>query len=186
MPEPEALRRARPRRAGESGSAYVAALLVLVVLTLVGLSLALITQSEMQIGANERVRQRLFYAANSGIAASTARALTNADYSATTYSLGDPGGRIAGVGFEVSVSPFLPIHNSPCNLCEINQMGSYGEPAFRSINHAVTSTAVRRRLGNAALAQKTLSSMVQVQPWPETTEASAALNDPEELAKLRF
>jgi hypothetical protein len=73
---------------GQAGSAYIAALLVLVVLTLIGLSLALITQSEMQIGANERVSQRLFYAANSGIAASTARALTNADYSSTTYPLG--------------------------------------------------------------------------------------------------
>lgn len=187
MPEPRALRARPARRAGESGSAYVAALLVLVVLTLVGLSLALITQSEMQIGANERVQQRLFYAANSGIAASTARALTNADYSATTYSLADAGARFAGLGFEVEVSPFFPILDAPCNLCEINQVGTYNERSFRSINHAVTAVAVRRRgaLGTP-LAQKTLSSMIEVQPWRQTPEAFEALTHPDELAKLRF
>jgi hypothetical protein len=170
----------------ESGSAYVAALLVLVVLTLVGLSLALITQTEMQIGANERVQQRLFYAANSGIAASTARALTNADYSSTTYALGDPGSSIAGLGFEVEVSPFYPILDAPCHLCEINQVGTYNERSFRTINHAVTATAQRRRAGSGALAQKTLTSMVEVQPWRQTPEAFEALTRPEELAKLRF
>lgn len=181
-----------PRRSGEAGSAYVAALLVLVVLTLVGLSLALITQSERQIGANERVQQRLFYAANSGIAASTARALTNADYSSTTYRLPDVGSDLGarsvltGYGFAVEVSPFYPILEAPCHLCEINQIGTYNEKAFRSINHAVTAVAIRRTASSAALAQKTLTSMVEVQPWRQTPEAYEALTKPDELAKLKF
>lgn len=178
---------AGPATRSQAGSAYIAALLVLVVLTVIGLSLALITQSEMQIGANERVQQRMFYAANSGIAASTARALTNADHSSTTYSLGDVGSSIAGLGFEVEVSPFLPILDSPCNLCEINQVGTYNERSFRAINHAVTAVAIRRRGATGpTLAQKTLSTMVEVQPWRQTPEALEALNDPDELAKLRF
>jgi hypothetical protein len=172
------------RRSGEAGSAYVAALLVLVVLTLVGLSLALITQSERQIGANERVQQRLFYAANSGIAASTARALTNADYTSTTYSFGDSGSAIAGLGFEVDVSPFYPILETACHLCEINQIGTYNEKAFRSINHAITVVALRRRGASAPLARKILTSMVLVQPWRQTPEAYDALTKPDELAKL--
>lgn len=187
MPHPPPpARRCTPRRSGEAGSAYVAALLVLVVLTLVGLTLALITQSERQIGANERVQQRLFYAANSGIAASTARALTNADYSSTTYALGDTGSAIAGLGFQVDVSPFYPIRESACHLCEINQIGTYNEKAFRSINHAVTVVAMRRTATSAALAQKTLTAMVEVQPWRQTPEAYEALTKPDELAKLKF
>jgi hypothetical protein len=175
------------RSSAQAGSAYIAALLVLVVLTVIGLSLALITQSEMQIGANERVQQRMFYAANSGIAASTARALTNADYSSTTYALGDVGSSIAGLGFDVEVSPFLPILDSPCHLCEINQIGTYNERSFRAINHAVTAVAIRRQgAAGATLAQKTLSSMIEVQPWRQTPDALEALNDPDELAKLRF
>jgi len=188
MRETTAASPAAARRSGsQAGSAYIAALLVLVVLTVIGLSLALITQSEMQIGANERVQQRMFYAANSGIAASTARALTNADYSSTIYRLGDVGSSIAGLGFDVDVSPFLPILDSPCNLCEINQIGTYNERSFRAINHAVTVVAIRRQgIGGATLAQKTLSSMIEVQPWRQTPDALEALNDPDELAKLRF
>ena len=186
MPDETRSTLALPRRPAEAGSAYIAALLVLVVLTLVGLSLALITQSEMQIGANERAQQRLFYAANSGVAASTARALTNADYSRTTYAFGDVGSAIAGLGFEVEVSPFFPILESACNLCEINQIGTYNEKAFRAINHAVTSTAVRRRGASAAMARKTLTSMVEVQPWRQTPEAYEALTRPDDLALLRF
>jgi Tfp pilus assembly protein PilX len=60
----------RPRR-GEAGSAYLVAILALVVLTIAGLSLALITQTETQIGANEKMVERAFYAADSGIAIST-------------------------------------------------------------------------------------------------------------------
>ena len=185
---PETTRSPRPPagRSGESGSAYIAALLVLVVLTLVGLSLALITQSEMQIGANERVQQRLFYAANSGIAASTARALTNSDYSSTTYAFGDVGSAITGLGFQIQVSPFLPIRETACHLCEINQSGTYSSRAYFAINHAVTATASRRRGTSAAMAQKTLSAMVEVQPWQQTPEALEALTDPAQLAMLRF
>lgn len=193
---PSAAAAAEPPRA-QAGSAYIAALLVLVVLTVIGLALALITQSEMQIGANERVQQRMFYAANSGIAASTARALTNADYSSTTYRLGDVGGSFITVpssatnfvrpGFDVQVSPFLPILDSPCHLCEINQIGTYNERSFRSINHAVTVVAIRRQgVSGATLGQKTLSSMIEVQPWRQTPDALVALNDPAQLAMLRF
>lgn len=55
------------RRRAERGSAYIVALLVLVVLSLLGLSLALITQTEVQIGANELTSHRVFYGADSGI-----------------------------------------------------------------------------------------------------------------------
>ena len=72
------------KRAHQQGSAYVITLLALVVLTILALSLTLVTQSEMQIGTNERIIQRIFYAADSGIAATTARALVTNDFSERT------------------------------------------------------------------------------------------------------
>ncbi|MBV8202862.1 MAG: hypothetical protein JOZ15_19775, partial [Acidobacteria bacterium] len=57
---------------GERGSAFIVALLVLVVLTIAGLALTLMTQTEMRIGANEREANRTFYASDSGIQVSTA------------------------------------------------------------------------------------------------------------------
>jgi len=102
---PSAPARRRARR-GEAGSAYMIVLLVLVVLTILALSLAFLTQTEVQIGGNERVTNRVFYAAESGIAAATARALVTADYKAHVYTFADPG-TVASLGFTetVDVSP---------------------------------------------------------------------------------
>src|SRR6185503_10975606 len=65
------------RRAGEAGSAYIIALLALVVLSILGLGLALITQTEMQVGAGEMTYQRLLYSADSGTARGVASAFAH-------------------------------------------------------------------------------------------------------------
>ena len=80
------LRGARPE---ESGSAYLIVLLVLVVLTILGLSLVSITQTEMQIGSSERVDNRTFYSADAGIGIATARVLVDHDHSAISARLPD-------------------------------------------------------------------------------------------------
>ena len=68
----------RPHRS-QQGSVYIITLVVLLVLTVLGLSIALITQSEMQIGINERLGETMFYAAGSGIDVATAKALVTGD-----------------------------------------------------------------------------------------------------------
>ena len=150
-------RSARPER----GSAYIAALLALVILSAIGLSVTLVTQTEMQIGATERTVQRVFYAADAGIGTSTARALANADYGSRTYSMEDLNTpEDLNLRHEVEASPFYPILDSPCNLCEINDAGSYSDKAYRRINHAVTIIA--RRVGGATdtrLSEKMLTSI---------------------------
>ena len=55
-------------------------MLVLVVLTILGLALSLITQTETQIGNNERVINRVFYAADSGTHAGLAQVLVSRDF----------------------------------------------------------------------------------------------------------
>jgi len=177
--------RARP---GEAGSAYLIVLLALVVLTVLALTLAFVTQAELQVGGGERVTNRVFYAAESGLSAATARALTSADYTAHIYTFTDPGS-LSSLGFKetVDVSPVLPILDAPCNLCEINDAGTYSEKSFRKINHAVTATATRTAgTSTKVLGSKTLTAMIEVQPWKASPEAYLPLNDPVQLAKIRF
>ncbi|MGH9361992.1 MAG: PilX N-terminal domain-containing pilus assembly protein [Thermoanaerobaculia bacterium] len=185
----------RTDRRGEGGSAYVAVLVVLVVLTIFGLALALITQTEMQVGSNEKTINRVFYVADSGIEIATARVLVSRDHRARIYTMTDNGGVMTEgkvqLGTRVDVSPFYPIFDAPCNLCEINNAGAYNERAFRKIIHAVTVDAARfARLEDGSnetpVAQKTLSAMIEIQPWQASPEAYAAVNDPAELARIRY
>ena len=173
---------------GESGSAYLVALLALVVLTIIGLSLTLVTQTEMQVGSVERTVKRVFYAADAGISEATARALTDADYKAHTFETSEPDANpLLNQRESVDVSPFYPILDAPCNLCEINNLGLYSTNAYRAINHAVSGTATRlATTNNDPFGRKTLSTMVEVQPWQSTPEAYLVIDSPDELAKIKF
>ncbi len=188
MTRPTPTRSRAARRAQQRGSAYLLTLLALVVLTIIGLSLSVITQTEMQIGANERTVQRVFYAADSGISVAIARALNAFQYQSITYSLRDADTPVAlDLRQDVDISPFLPILTSPCNLCEINRGGQYGAQNYHRVNHAVTVVATRRGgPNNTVLAQKTVSAMVDVMPWRPAPEAFLPLSDPEQLKKIKF
>lgn len=180
---------ARTRPTPETGSAYVVSLLALVLLTIIGLSLTLVTQTEMQIGANEGTVNRVFYAAESGISEATARALTNADYASQVLILAEPyGNPLITPQHRIDASAFLPILDSPCNLCEINNTGSYSDRAFRKVNHAIAVRASRLAgAQNHPLGEKSISSMVEVQPWRiSPPEALLILDDPVALSKIRF
>jgi len=186
-PRPLSTRRLDSSR--ETGSAYVISLLALILLTIVGLSLTVVTQAELQIGANESQANRVFYAAESGISHSTARALTNADYASATFEVDEPyGNPLISPRYQVATSAFLPILDSPCNLCEINNVGSYSDRAYRKVNHAVAVQGQRVAGANdSPLAQKAISSMLEAQPWRiSPPEALLVLDDPVELAKIRF
>jgi hypothetical protein len=184
IPSPVSVPAARGR---EAGSAYLVVLLVLVVLSLLGLTLALLTQTEMQIGANERLIQRVFYAADSGIGEATTRVLVTGDYKPKIVLLKDVAGRLVpDLGNRVEVSHFVPLDgDTPCDLCQINQ----GNEFFK-VNHAVSVTAVRSGTSGGVevpLAQKTLAVMIELQPWiPSTQALNEALQDPDGLDKILF
>ncbi len=59
--------------ARERGSVFIVALMVLVMLTVIGLSLALVTETEMLIGGNEQVINETFFAAETGLSASVSQ-----------------------------------------------------------------------------------------------------------------
>lgn len=176
-------------RRGESGSAYIVALLALVVLTLVGLGLSLITQTEMQVGANDVTMQRALYAADSGISRSTARAVSAFDCSpmpGTEFQLHDLD--IADLTSvlpqrqEVEVSPTLPVLDAPCPLCMINNAagsGEYGEQIYYDIHHVITARAQRLRTGNPeAVAEKDVGTFLSLQPWPQIADCFAFAQTP--------
>lgn len=180
---------------GEAGSAYIVVLLVLVVVAAFGIALALITQTESQIGTNERTINRVFYASDAGIERAVARALVAADHTPQDFFFNDSGGAMVSgkleLGTRVEVSAFHPIQVTACNLCEINNVGTYADKAYYKVNHAVTSRATRFATLNAGgtrtpLAQKTVSAMVEVQPFRASVSALATVKDPAELAKIRF
>lgn len=180
---------------GEAGSAYIVVLLVLVVLAIFGIALSMITQTEMQIGSNERTINRVFYAADAGIELAIARAIVTADHSPQTFTYTDSGANLVNskleMGTQVEVSAFHPIQVTACNLCEINNIGTYQDKAFYKVNHAVTARANRfatltAGVGRTPLAQKTISAMVEIQPFRPSVASLASVNDPVELAKIKF
>lgn len=180
----------RPVKRGERGSAYVTALLALVVLTILALALAFVTQTEVRIGAHERMVNRTFYAADSGLGLAAAEALARGKYTPTTVVLNEQVTGTTHVADRVEVSPLAPILTVRCDWCPANDDGV---PEFWKVHHAATATAQRVSwdgsstvppAGAPVLAQKTLSVMFEFQPWPTPPVESIA--DADALARIKF
>ena len=77
--------RQRPRN--EEGSALLLALLAMVFLTVIGLSLAVVTETEMLIGTNEQVAEETFFAAEAGVATAVSQILEDADLQPRSFAI---------------------------------------------------------------------------------------------------
>jgi len=165
----------------ERGSAYLFVLLALLVLSVLGLSLAVVTQTEVQVSGAHRQATRVFYGADSGLRIQLANHLVNGDVEARTRAgnnalvLDDR--MIVGsrVREWIEVSPFYPIFSGTCNLCMVNQ-----DAGYFAINHALTSTALRvGQIGatETEQARKTVSQMFALQPWERTIAAFQQAGD---------
>lgn len=150
------------RSSRESGSAYVLVLLVLLVLTLLGLVLAFITQSEVEVGANERTVNRVFYGAEAGVTVAVTNLLIANDRTAQNLTFMDPGSTTLGT--HVAIPAMAEVNTGPCNLCEINQGSDY-----KAITNEVVVTATRFGVDSGGketvLATKNLDLMVEFQPF---------------------
>ncbi|MBZ0090530.1 MAG: hypothetical protein K8H90_09150 [Thermoanaerobaculia bacterium] len=175
------------RREGERGSAYLFALFALLVLSVIGLSLALVTQTEVQISGAERQATRVFYGADSGLRIQLANHLVNGDVEAHTRAHGNPlvldqrtilGSQMSEL---IEVSPFYPIFSGVCNLCMVNQ-----DAGYFAVNHALTSTALRIGvIGSTETeqARKMVAQMFALQPWEQTI---AALQQAGDLSTIKY
>lgn len=160
-------------RASERGSAYLFALLVLLVLTVIGLSLAVITQTEVQIGGAIKGATRVLYGADSGVSIQFASKQVINDAPKERYELDVATAGGATLTETVDVSPFMVMYHEACSLCMRNEDT---ENAMRVVNFVTNGQG--RRTGTAGTADlpqasKLISYMyfVQPQPHPVTDEA---------------
>ncbi len=152
-----------PRRRSEAGSAYLATLLILVVLTILGLSLAVVTQTEVLISGSEKQATRQLFAAGSGVELAAAYELVSRDSASHRMRLGQRTERILGedtvLADDICSSPYLQIHTGVCDLCAMNQ-----DTEYAAVQYGVSVTALRR--GDAALgARKAIGAVVALEPW---------------------
>ena len=154
----------------EGGSAYIISLMAMVVLMIIGLSLSVVTQTELQISANEKAIEQTFYSADSGVAIGTARALSRTGQDSFTFRMNqEERKQNFKLANRVNVSPFLALQSGACALCEINQ----GSQRKFMVNHAVSAQSERIGwTGSGAppadaqiKARRTISLMVELQPW---------------------
>ena len=177
---------------GERGSSYVIALLALFVLTILGLALVVLTQNEVQIGANERTINRVFYAAEAGAALTVAKTLTAKDYSETTAILFEthPLNATNNLAAVAKTTLMIPTAISYCGWCPADNDGTQFYKVTHMLN--VTTDVVSWTgsgpppVGALSLGQKTLGMVVEVQPWkePDTISIPNALKS--DLTKVLF
>ena len=132
----------RSSRTRQRGSAFIISLLVIVVITFLGLTLSMVTSTEMQLGGNDRELQRAFYACNSGLAISAARLIVRQDSLVLTRQGPNPGdipteqpvqiNESAGTtdptadgspsrGTRVLMSPGVKLNQGPAALSQVNR-----------------------------------------------------------------
>ncbi|HSL82172.1 MAG TPA: hypothetical protein VLF66_05315 [Thermoanaerobaculia bacterium] len=130
--------RTPPRPSGrEAGSAYIAVLLVLLLLTIAGLSLTLVTRIESEIGSAEKMIHRTFYAADSGLPAAVARHKIGGT-GPFRFQMNSDGPGLLDRGDAVDVGNFFPVSVGFSNLSTAN----VGEERYR-IDYLVLSQAMR-------------------------------------------
>ena len=151
----------------ESGSAYVLTLMVLVVLSMLGLILAMVTQSEVEIGANERTVNRVFYGAEAGISASVTNLIVANGMSAIQMTTMDPGSTIYGT--RVQVAPYIQLNSGPAELSQINQDTDYKSVTY-GVNAAATRFGRQSSTQETNLGTKSIELMILVTPFEEITD----------------
>jgi|GEM_PF-1997040 len=148
----------------ESGSAYLITLLVLVVLSIVGLSLVLITQVESEIGSTERIIHRTFYSADSGIAAAVARKMSGGS-GPFQFQMNSIGGGAWLRGDEVEVDNFFPVRLGFCNLCTANTGSEYHRIDYLAVSESTRyGTGSANRGNRHPLARQAVRAEVAIQP----------------------
>jgi Tfp pilus assembly protein PilX len=177
-----------PRRS-ETGSAYIVTLLALVVLTILALALTMVTQTEVQIGANEKTVNRSFYASDSALDFAASRVLTDQSYTPVTMILNQKTVGRNNTADRVRISSFVPILLVRCNWCPANEAGL---PKFWNVQHATSTTSERISWNGTGsppadatlLGQKTLSAMFAFEPW--ITPPVESLPEGDALKQVKF
>lgn len=145
----------------ERGSAYLATLLLLVLLTLVGLSLAVITQTEVLIGGSERLTTRTYYNAASGVQLMNTYKMVANDTAAQDWRIRQRtiamfGATLAATE-RIQTSPYFPIARRPCNLCTMNDDSAMNYIALQSAVTVRARPLIEGEIGGTKLLGATIT-----------------------------
>ncbi len=123
------------RRAHSRGSAFVIVLIALVVLSILGIALASITQTEMLIGGNERTTARSFYTGDTGLKLLWTRFMVMNSRDAKTWVIPGTVATVGTVTFrdQVGTTPLIPVLIAPCQLCEVQNETEYAKAPKRVV-----------------------------------------------------
>lgn len=164
----------------ESGSAYVIALFVILLLTMLGLSLAFVTGTESLIGSTEEYVEQAFSAADAGIGIAAARILVDKE---CVDESGDP---LRDASFIMSTEPgkltqieTTLLHTQtlsvvPCNLCEVGLED--GRPKYNRTQVLISSIGRRASLrtrgdqASTTHTQRLVSTIIDIQPFEVTID----------------
>ena len=152
-----------PGRQGEAGSAYLVVLMLLVVLTIVGLSLSVITQTEVIIGGSEKQSTRQLFSAGSAVQMAAVYEIVASDSAQHRMTLAERQDSFFGqdvtIGDRLCTTPFVQVAVSTCNLCMMNQ-----DSGYKAAQYGVTANALRH--GDTQLAaRRTVGAMLALEPW---------------------
>lgn len=114
----------------EEGSTLLLALVGLVFLTVVGLSLAVVTETEMLIGTNEQIAGETFYAAEVAVSTAVTQLLVENNLDRRAFAIPAKNGdndRFMGdqvLGYSVDFTPVYPVHFSNAAYSTANVGGN--------------------------------------------------------------
>ena len=171
------------RSSSEQGSAFLLTLFVLVILTIIGISLLVVSETEALMGSQERTIERSFFAADAGFSVATGKVLHQIDYRSNFFLFRTTRESTSGSASmlfkeQVSTPRVLPIAKQPCDWCEIN-----GGSEFALMTNSVTSRSLRRAFApgvtsdadSVPLSQSTVSGFLLLEPWHTASAPSPAL-----------
>lgn len=151
-------------RRKSNGSAFVIALMVMVILTFIGLSLAMVTETEMLLGGNERVINRTFYSADSGIAAAVSQLMVTNSFDKLVFGIRDQLDRPNQPQFihQVETTSLYPVMIRTAPESDAN----YGDNSVYSV-FCYGQMRARRQLDDSIQSEKILSYGAYFSPVQE-------------------
>lgn len=177
----------------ERGSAYVLSLLVLLVLSLLGLSLAVTTSTEMQIGANEELIEQSLFAGDAGLSIAVAARLVRAHTRQETFRLTTDQfvDETPVTQVEADIDSGCIVSLSACNGCEVTiGNDTNGELFYRELSVVVNTGRVvgTRTLTSDStpiVSRRLVTGILDVQPIKSAGIEALALSTPERCIGAR-
>ncbi len=114
------------QRHSQQGGTFILVLMAILVFTFLGLSLAVVTETEMTLGANMQSINRTYFSAESGLAAAVAAVMTTNDWSGESFlvterEIGNPSASDnLVIGYRVQSTPVELIGRSQPPLSNAN------------------------------------------------------------------